>query len=108
MDKGSTATVKIENGHLTSRIKNLKQKDWVKACKKLSLWVPESGGKGSHRTAYIEENCDRTNSNNLVLTIQKKLIPNIQTDKLKQLIAYGKKSRKFTEDDVWAALGIKK
>jgi len=108
MKKGSTASIEIKRGHLTARIKNLKQKDWVKASKKLGLWVPISGGKGSHKVAYVEEDCDRANSDNLVLTIQKKLIPQIQTDKLKQLVAYGAESGEFSEDDVWRVLGMLK
>ncbi len=108
MDAASVALVKLEYGHLTAQIKNLKQNDWVKACSKLGIWIAEGGGKGSHVCGYKEENCDRTDSKMLVITIQKHLTPNIQTDKLKQLIAYGKESGKYTEKDVWMALGLMK
>ncbi len=106
MDSSLVALVKLEHGELTQRIKGLKQKDWVKACERLGLWVAEGGGRGSHVAIYNEENCDRSNRDNLVLTVQKHLTPNIQTDKLKQLVAYGLESKKYTEIDVWKALKI--
>jgi hypothetical protein len=106
MDAELVALVKLERSHLTAQIKNLKQNDWVKVCKKLNIWIAEGGGKGSHVCGYKEENCDRADSTFLVITIQKHLTPNIQTDKLKQLIAYGIESGKYTEDDVWRALGL--
>lgn len=106
MNGESVALVKLEKGHLTAQIKNLKQQDWLKACNKLGIWIAEGGGKGSHVCGYKEIDCDRSDSTMLVITIQKHLTPNIQTDKLKQLIAYGKESKKFTEDDVWKALKI--
>lgn len=105
MDKISTASVRLEHGHLTATIKNLTQSDWVKACERLGLWVPDGAGKGSHRCAYKEENCDRTDSRMLVATIQKHMTPNIQTDKLKQIVAYGLQSKKYSEKEVWKALG---
>lgn len=37
MDEKSVALVKLERGHLTAQIKNLKQKDWIKACSKLGI-----------------------------------------------------------------------
>jgi hypothetical protein len=108
MDKGSVALVKLEYGHLTQQIKNLNQRDWVKACEHLGIWIADGGGKGSHVCGYKEINCDRSDSTMLVITIQRHLTPNIQTDKLKQLVAYGKESGKYTERDVWQALGILK
>lgn len=108
MDTESVALVKLEYGHLTAQIKNLKQKDWVKACKKLNIWIAEGGGKGSHVCGYKKENCDRSDSTMLVITIQKHLTPNIQTDKLKQLVAYGRDTESYTEKDVWKALKILK
>ena len=107
MDKETIASIKIERGHLTAQIKNLKQKDWEGACKKLGIWIAEGGGKGSHVCGYKEEGCDRSDNSMLVITIQKHLTPNIQTDKLKQLLAWGKESGAYTEDDVWKALGVK-
>jgi hypothetical protein len=108
MDSALTALVKIERGDLTKQIKNLKQSDWQKACERLNLWVVIGSGRGSHIAVYKEVDCDRANRDNLVITIQKHLTPNIQTDKLKQLIAYGDISKKYTEDDVWRALKILK
>jgi hypothetical protein len=108
MDAALVAMVKLQRGELTQQIKNLKQKDWLKACERLGLWVAEGGGKGSHVAVYCEVDCNRSNSNNLVLTVQKHLTPNIQTDKLKQLVAYGQHSGAYSEDDVWRALRILK
>lgn len=108
MDNKLTALVKIERGELTKQIKNLKQDDWRKACEKLNLWVVTSGGRGSHIAVYKDIDCDRSNRENLVITIQKHLTPNVQTDKLKQLIAYGSLSQNYHEDDVWRALKILK
>ncbi len=108
MDKNATASVKLKRGNLTASIKHLKQKDWVKLSEKLGLWVPDGGGKGSHKCVYKESDCDRSDHTNLIITIPKKLIPNVQTDKLKQLVAYGSLSGKFTEDDVWKALKLLK
>lgn len=108
MDAALVSLVRLERGELTQQIKNLKQKDWVNACKKLDLWVADGGGKGSHVAVYKEDGCDRSDHTNLVLTIQKHLTPNIQTDKLKQLVAYGKESDRYTEDDVWKSLKLLK
>lgn len=108
MDKHSTSQVNIARGELLAAIKNLKQKDWVKAAKKLGLWVPDGGGKGSHKCAYVSENCNRSDSTNLVLAIPKKIIPQTQTDRLKQLVAYGQSSGQFNEDDVWRTLKLLK
>ena len=100
--------VKLKHGKLTPRLKQLRQKDWIKACKKLGIWIPSGGGKGSHVCGYREEDCDRSNSEMLVITIQKHLTPNIQTDKFKQLVAYGKQTGSYTEEDVWKALKMMK
>jgi len=108
MDAELVSLIKLERGHLTAQIKNLKQKDWVKACKKLNIWIADGGGKGSHVCGYKEEDCNRANSDMLVITIQKHLTPNVQTDKFKQLVAYGKERDNYSEDDVWKALGVLK
>lgn len=106
MDAALVALVKLERGELTQQIKNLKQNDWLRASERLGLWVALSGGRGSHAAVYVEEKCDRANRDNLVLTVQRHLTPNIQTDKLKQLVAYGHHSGKFSEDEVWKALKL--
>lgn len=108
MDKASVALVKLEYGELTAQIKNLNQNDWIKACEKLGIWIAQGGGKGSHVCGYKEVDCDRSDSTMLVITIQKYLTPNVQTDKLKQIIAYGKMSGKYSEKDVWVALKLMK
>jgi len=108
MDGESVALVKLEYGNLTPQIKNLKQKDWVRVCESLGIWIAPGGGKGSHVCGYSEVNCDRSNSKMLVITIQKHLTPNIQTDKLKQLVAFGRDSERYSEIDVWRALGLMK
>ena len=44
---------------------------------------------------------------NLIITTQKnKLIPPIQIDYLKKLIAHGIETGDYTEDDIWRALKI--
>lgn len=108
MDSSLVALVKLQRGELTQQIKNLKQNDLVKACGRLGLWVAPGGGRGSHVAIYSSENCDRSKRENLVLTVQKHLTPNIQTDKFKQLVAFGQESKLYTEDDVWKALKILK
>ena len=100
MDRELVAQVVLERGHLTAQLKNLKQKDWIKACEKLGLWVPRDSGRGSHCCAYVAEHCDRSNNANLVITIQKKLIPNVQPGNFKSLVAYGTYSQRYTEDEV--------
>lgn len=97
----------LEYGELVARIKNYQQSDWVKACTRLSLYIPEGGGKGSHVAVYKEHNCDRSDSTMLLLTIPSHMYPNIQRDYVKKLVAWGKTSGRFTEQDIWTALGIK-
>lgn len=99
--------VKILLVHHIPRTKSLVQKEWIKACEKLNIWVPEGGGKGSHACGYSEINCDRADSNNLVITIQKNnLNPIIQIKLFKKLLAFGNRTGKFTEEDIWKALKI--
>lgn len=108
MDSSLVALIKLQRGELTQQIKNLKQNDWVKACEKLGLWVAPGGGRGSHVAIYASSKSDRSDRSSLVLTVQKHLTPNIQTDKLKHLVAYGQASKQYTEDDVWRALKLLK
>jgi len=106
MDPILTSSVKIARKDLTPRLNGKKQKDWILACETLGIWVPEGSGKGSHRCGYTEINCDRADNRTLVVTIQQHMYPVAQVQKIKQLIAYGIKSGKYNEDDVWRAFGI--
>lgn len=100
---------KVEYPEFFLQIKSLKQKDWIKACEKLDIWIAQGGGKGSHICGYNAVNCDRTNSTNLVITIQKNnLNPIIQIKLFKKLLTYGKQSGKYAEIDIWKALKIMK
>ena len=98
---------KLELGELVNRIKNYQQSDWVKACRKLDLYMPDGGGKGSHVAVYKEHNCDRSDSTMLLVTIPSKMYAQIQRDYVKKLVAWVKASSRYTEDDVWKALGVK-
>lgn len=102
-----TSAVRLAKGHLVKRLNNLSQKDWKTLCVQLGLWVPEGGGKGSHFAAYVKENCDRADVRNLVVTVQQHLFPQVQVKKFKCILAYGLRSQKYTEDDMWEKLGIK-
>jgi len=104
----SEETHTINRPDLLPRVKNLKQSDWVKVCTKLGIWIAPGGGKGSHVCGYRFENCERT-IHNLVITLQQNnLHPHIQYEYVKKLIAFGKESGQYTEDEVWRALKILK
>jgi len=99
----------IQRKKLVPRLNSMKQKDWIKACEILGLWIAPGGGKGSHSCGYISEGCDRTNSDNLVITIQKNnLHPIIQKKLFQKLLIYGNSTGAYTEDDIWKSLKILK
>lgn len=102
------AAVKLTDGHLVEQIKNTNQKDWVKVCQKLGLFVPEDGGHGSHRAVYKSNTCPPEDSSCCVIVLPCKIYPNFQRDLVKKLVYHGKISGKYTEDDLWEALGVKK
>lgn len=99
---------KIERPDLLPRVKNFKQSDWIKACKKLGIWIAPGGGKGSHVCGYRIENGERTISNLVITLQQNNLHPHIQYDYVKKLITYGRESGAYTENDVWRVLKILK
>lgn len=43
----------------------------------------------------------------LLATIPAKMYPQIQRDYVKKLVTWGCESGRYTEDDVWRALGLK-
>ncbi|OGG44427.1 hypothetical protein A2841_00440 [Candidatus Kaiserbacteria bacterium RIFCSPHIGHO2_01_FULL_48_10] len=100
-------SIKLEQGQLVDQIKNLTQDEWAKVSAKLGLCVSESNGKGSHIAVYKSNTCSPSDSSCLVLTIPHKLYSQIQRDFIKKLVAYGKNDGKYTEADVWIALGVK-
>lgn len=102
------ANVKLQHSNLLNRIKNLTQNDWIKACKRLGLDVDKTKGRGSHCCVY-EPNCKTKNTSEyLIATIQRNLYPQIQTKILKRVVCYGIESAKYTEQDVWLVLKVKK
>lgn len=103
----SPSEIKLEYGSLGVRIKNLTQKDWVKACKKLELVVPDGAGAGSHAAVYKIKATSPYKSEDLVLTIVKKPYAQIQVNMFKKLVLNGIQSGKYKEKDVWEALGVK-
>lgn len=108
MSRKDYQSVEIEHTDLLPRIKNLTQKDWIKAATKLGIWIAPGGGKGSHVAGYVSVDCKRT-IDNLVITLQKNnLHPAIQKDYLKKLIAFGLEDDKYSEDKVWKALKLLK
>lgn len=100
------SVVKIENGKLIDQIKNKKQKDWMKVCKKLGLVVETKYGKGSHVGVYRPE-CPIENKQCCVVPLPQEIYPNIQRDIFKKVLYYGIDSGKYTEKDIWKALGVK-
>ena len=57
---------------------------------------------------FGSEDVGRTTDNLIITTQKNKLIPPIQIDYLKKLIAYGIESGSYSEDDVWRALKLLK
>ncbi|PIQ91570.1 MAG: hypothetical protein COV70_03020 [Parcubacteria group bacterium CG11_big_fil_rev_8_21_14_0_20_39_22] len=100
--------VSIKEGKLVDRIKNLKQRDWIKACERLGLHVLTSHGKGSHCAVYKNNTCPPGDSSCCVVTIPHNLYSQIQRDIFKKILSYGLKEQKYSEEDIWIALKIKK
>ena len=74
------------------RFSDLKQKDWIRACRKLGLDVEIGRGKGSH--CLIKH--PRTNQK---YTLQCHLHKFLNIKIFKKMLEWG-----FEEDDVWNAL----
>lgn len=98
--------VRLANGELVDRIKNLTQKEWMRVCEKLGLYVRPTFGKGSHCVVYKDNVCPPEDSSCCVVTLPYNIYPNFQRDLVKKVLFYGQQSGKYTEADVWAALGI--
>lgn len=71
-------------------ITSAKQKDWIKAAKKLGLEVDKKGGKGSH--VAIINGVSK-------YTIQTKLFPIANIKIMKKFVEWG-----FTEEEILKAL----
>lgn len=104
----SHSEIKLEHGDLVNQIKGFNQSDWKKACERLGLYVLPSAGKGSHCAVYKNSVCPPEDSSCCVVTIPMNIYPNFQRDLVKKVVLYGMQSGKYTEDDVWRALGVKK
>lgn len=100
--------VKLANGELVDRIKNLNQSDWIKICTKLGLYVSVGNGKGSHCAVYKDSICSPGDATSCVVTLPCHIFSNFQRDLIKKIIFYGIKNSKYTEEDVWIAIGVKK
>ena len=98
--------VKITRGELVDQIKNKNQSDWIKACTRLGIIISTEYGSGSHAVAY-KDNCPPEDRSCCIVTLQTNLHANIQRDIFKKILAYGLESKKYTEDDIWVALGVK-
>ena len=61
--------VKLAHGELVDRIKNLTQKEWVRVCEKLGLYVCPAFGKGSHFAVYKDNVCLPEDSSCCVVTL---------------------------------------
>ena len=81
--------VKLEHGERVNQVKNLTQKDWIRICKKLGLYVSVGNGKGSHCAVYKSNTCPPEDSTCCILTIPCNIYPNFQRDMIKKII-YGK------------------
>jgi hypothetical protein len=99
-------SVKLERGELVDRIKNTTQSEWIKACCVLGLFVLDGSGRGSHIAVYKSNTCPPEDSTCLVLTIVQKPFANIQRDYVKKVVYHGIECGRYTEDDVWRALGV--
>ncbi len=100
--------VKLERGELVNQIKNLTQDEWMIACKRLGLSVRVDSGKGSHVGVYKSDDCPSDRSECLVTTLQGNMYPNLQRGVMKRVVLYGRQSGKYSEDDIWKAIGILK
>lgn len=104
----SHSEIKLEEGELVNRIKGFDQKDWIKACARLGLCVLPAFGRGSHCAVYKDNVCPPEDSSCCVVTLPSNIYPNFQRDLVKKIVLYGIQSGKYTEKDVWKALGVKK
>jgi hypothetical protein len=104
----SYSSIKLSDGELVNRIKGCNQSDWMKACERLGLYVLPGAGKGSHCAVYKDNVCPPEDSSCCVVTIPRNTYPNFQRDLVKKVVFYGQRSGKYTEEDVWKALGVKK
>ena len=94
-----SSEVKLDYVALGLRIKNHRQKDWITACKRLELVIPEGGGAGSHVAVYKKGSRHPYDSACLVLTIVKKPYPQIQLSMVKNLVLGGFQSGNYTAKD---------
>lgn len=99
--------VKLANGELVDRIKNLTQTEWMRVCEKLGLYVCPAFGKGSHCAVYKDNVCRPEDSTCCVVTLPSNIYPNFQRDLVKKVIFFGLQSEKYTEAEFWSAVGIK-
>ncbi len=99
--------VKLAHGELVDRIKNLTQKEWMRVCEKLGLYVRPASGKGSHCAVYKDNVCLPEDSSCCVVTLPYNIYPNFQRDLVKKVIFYGLQSGKYREEDFWGAVGVK-
>ncbi|MEY2640986.1 MAG: hypothetical protein RL150_379 [Candidatus Parcubacteria bacterium] len=106
-NRHSHQAITLEYGGLVDRLKNTKQKDWIKACRSLGLVVQEDRGKGSHCRVVRSEDCNPSEPDCLVMTIPRTQLSANQRAHVKQLVAFGLAYDRYTEKDVWEALGIK-
>lgn len=98
--------VTLTYGEYADRIKGLGQKDWIAACVRLGLCVRKEAGRGAHAVAYTSEEWPPS-ADMVVVTMATKFYPQIQRATLKKVVGYGVRSGRYTELDVWRALGIK-
>jgi len=99
--------VKLKRGYLVDQVKNFSQQDWIKVCTKLGLCVPDGSGKGSHVAVYKDNVCPPEDSSCCVVTLPRNIYANFQRDLIKKILLHGINSGKYTEDDLWKALGVK-
>ena len=97
--------VKITRGDLIDQIKNCSEKDWIKALNRLDVIVSTEYGRGHHAVAF-KDNCPPTDNRCVIATLVN-IQPNIQRDIFKKVLTYGLESKKYNEDDIWNALGVK-
>jgi plasmid rolling circle replication initiator protein Rep len=98
--------VKIERGELVDQIKNKKQQDWIKVCKKLGIIVRVDYGRGDHAVVN-KDNCPPEDRRCCITTLTRNMHSGIQRDIFKKILAHGLETGKFKEDDIWEALGVK-
>ena len=71
-------------------LSDIKQRDWIRACKKLKLEVNTKAGKGSHCLV-------KHPSSNTKYTIQNKLYPIANLKVYKKLLEWGFKEKEIDE-----------